>query len=488
MKKVSIIISTYNRAETFLGKAIESAVNQTYKNTEIIVVDDCSTDNTEEVVRRFPSVRYIKLESNFGKDTRPKNTGILASTGEYICYLDDDCEFTEHHVEALVAALEMKKADVAYCDMLLKEEGKPLQPAIQHNPDAQFLMRKNYIDTSMILHTREIVFAVGGWDETLPRFVDWNLVVRMMKYGAKFVRMAHPLTIYTVHKGSYSQKCQVKTWRDPVLGQMFEPTFDPAGCEIVLPYLGVSPCFGERHASPRVAVFTLSYNRKEYTERFKESLFKTAGYPLRWFVVEQGSHDGSAEMVASWCGRSEQMKGWIEGDQMSVLLLEDNVGISEGSNLAVDKILSEGYDIVIKIDNDCTFLTEGWLETIVDLWKRNRKLYVSPYVEGLVQNPGGAHRIGYSHIGGYFVEVSPHIGGIFASVDASAYKEFRWKDKFLHGNQDREASVAFKALGFMPMYLPLHRIQHTDGTEGQHEKYPEYFKKRVIEKTTAYEK
>lgn len=481
-KKVSIVISTYNRAEKFLPRAIRSALDQTYKNIEVIVVDDCSTDNTSDVVESFaktdPRVFYFRLAQNFGKDTKPKNFGIQASAGEYICYLDDDCEFLPEHVEKLVTALEKENADVAYCQMFLRDEANPsakLALGISHAPDAQFLFKRNYIDTSMALHTRESVFAVGGWDETLPRFVDWNLFVRMAKHGAKFVQVEEPLVIYAIHSGSHSQKCPVRTWNEPGIGLLFEPTFDPAGCPVYLPYLGDDRT---HEKNPRVAIFTLSYNRKEYTERIAKTIFETSGYPFDWFIVEQGSKDGSREFVKSLSENSEKIHA---------IILEENVGITHGSNKAIDAILSGEYDIIIKIDNDCTFLTKNWLSSIVDLWKRNHQLYMSPYVEGLVQNPGGAQRVGYAFIGPYLVEVTHHIGGIFAAISAKAYETFRWKDQFLHGNQDAEASLAFRKLRYMPMYLPLHRIQHTDGTEGQHKKFPEYFKQRIIEKTQTYD-
>ena len=479
-KKVSIIVSTYNRAEKFLPRAIRSALDQTHQNVEVIVVDDCSTDNTKETVASFSKedarVKYFCLEKNFGKDTRPKNRGILESSGEYICYLVDDCEFLPDHVKRLVEALEEGDADVAYCQMLLRDEANPsaeFSLGISHAPDAQFLLKRNYIDTSMALHKREEVFSVGGWDETLPRFVDWNLFVRMAKHGAKFVQVAEPLVIYAVHSGSHSQKCPVRTWNEPGIGIMFVPTFDPAGCPVYLPYLGDDRT---REKEPRVAIFTLSYNRKEYTERIAKTIFETSGYDFVWFIVEQGSKDGSREVVESLVESS---------DRIHAILLEENVGITNGSNQAIDKILaSSEYDIIIKIDNDTTFLTKNWLSSVVDLWKRNHQLYISPYVEGLVQNPGGAQRIGYAFIGPYLVEVTHHIGGIFAAISAKAYETFRWKDQFLHGNQDAEASLAFRKLRYMPMYLPLHRIGHD--TAGQHEKNPLYFERRIKEKTIVY--
>lgn len=88
---VSVIIPTYNRAH-LLGRAIQSVLNQTYKDFEIIVVDDGSTDNTEEVMKGFDDrrIRYIRLSQNSGGSSVPRNIGLKAARGEYIASLDDD--------------------------------------------------------------------------------------------------------------------------------------------------------------------------------------------------------------------------------------------------------------------------------------------------------------------------------------------------------------------------------------------------------------
>lgn len=447
------------------------------------MVDDKSPYFWDDVVKKMPKddrIQYLQLEQNHGKDTKPKNTGILASKGEYICYLDDDNEFTTRHIERLVAEIEQSGADIVYCEMDLVDPQGNRGKGISMDFDAQFLLRRNYIDTSMMLHKRDLVFAVGGWDETLPRFVDWNLAVRMMKWGAKFYHVKESLVLYHLSPDNSATKHPVNTWQDPATGMtMFEPTFNPAGCLIFLPYLGDRP----EESDPKVAIFTLSYDRLEYTKQIFDEMDRTAGYKFDWFVLDQGSKDGSSEFLHDI--------GYANGHGRikSRYLLDENIGITLGSNKLIDDIKkTDDYQIIIKIDNDCKFMTLDWLASIVDLWKRNHKLYISPYVEGLVQNPGGAQRVGYSHIGPYFVEVTQHVGGIFAAIDARAYKEFRWTDQFLHGNQDMEASMAFRKLGYMPMYLPIHRIQHCDGTEGQHEKFPDYFKRRKKEKTMTYQK
>lgn len=87
---VSVVVSTYNRAD-LIGETIKSILNQTYRNLELIIVDDGSTDNTREVVEGFGDwrIRYI-FTDNWGGPARPRNIGIKRAKGEYIAFCDDD--------------------------------------------------------------------------------------------------------------------------------------------------------------------------------------------------------------------------------------------------------------------------------------------------------------------------------------------------------------------------------------------------------------
>ncbi len=453
---ISVICSTYNRSDHFLPKAIDSVLKQTYKDWELIIVDDCSTDDTEYVVANYKDVRikYIKLEENFGSDTRPKNTGIEAAKYEFICFIDDDVQYRPNHLQTLIESF-TDDLDVVYSDMMIMPEH---EKGIAHDFDAQFLMLRNFIDTSAAMVRRSALYDVGGWDETLKKFVDWNLWVRMTKAGKKFKRVPVVTFSYWIHEDTKSQRVKTQTYSHPTLGTLYVPTFDPAGC-----YINVG-CIGEVY-EPSVAIFTIHYNRPDYSRQTWEEMTATAGYPFEWYCYNNGGTEPFGD------GQ------WI-GDGI-------NVGITKSSNALIRKIKeSASYDIIIKIDNDVEFQTKDWLTDVVDLWKRNHMIYVSPYVEGLYHHPGGAQRRGYGMIGDEFIEVTNHIGGIFAAISAKAYDSFRWQDEMLHGDQDSEASYRFREMGYMPCYYPKHRIMHRDGTLGQMDKDEKYHKKRKIEKVT----
>lgn len=492
--KVSVIMSTYNRAGKELPRAIASVITQTFTDWELLVVDDGSSDGTDEVVRHFNAedsrVKYLRNKKNFGKDTRPKNLGIIASQGQYIAYLDDDNEWLPNHLDLLVTELDMSPNMAAvYGDFRVIDETHPdaePRPGISSDFDAQLLLNRCYIDTSSVVHRREAVIQVGGWDETLPRFVDWNLWVRMAKAGCQFKRVPIYLTKYYITPGNTAETQPVKTWTDQHTGwTFFDPTwFDPAGCYVYGPWLGKldKTFIQKREVKPKVAIFTITYGRLEYTQRMFASMLAGTKYLFDWFVFDNGSKDGT--------------KDWLLADPHSLRIpssglttSSDNKGLTIASNRCLDMIEEAGkYDIIIKVDNDCEFLTKGWLETFVDLWQRNHNLYIGPYPEGLVHNPGGAPRLGQAEIGPHFVEVTNHVSGLCVAADAVMYKGWRWEDQFLHGSQDVEASNHARSLGFMPMIAAQVRVWHIDGTTGQHKKFKKYFEKRKKEKTQTYAK
>ena len=89
--KISIILTTYNRGGTFLRQAIQSVVDQTYKDWELIIFDNYSTDNTDAVVNEFlmHDIKYIKLQNN-GVIAKSRNAAIKVAKGEYIALIDSD--------------------------------------------------------------------------------------------------------------------------------------------------------------------------------------------------------------------------------------------------------------------------------------------------------------------------------------------------------------------------------------------------------------
>jgi len=466
--EISIIISTHNRSQLYLPKAIKSVLSQTFKNFELIIIDDGSTDKTSEVVSSFKDkrIKYYKID-HFGCDTRPKNVGIKRSNGKYIAFLDDDNAFRPDHLQALCNCLERNPDIVmAYGDRWVHFEDEKRKDEIGIYSDFEYstLMKRNYIDTSDVLIRREALFEVGGWDENLKKFIDWNLWIRMAKRGYEFKRVPIILTDYLVHKEMKSLIRKDEGQFNPQTG-LFTPTFDPVNCEINAGFVGKKKEF-------KVAIFTLTKDRLELTKKMAESMRRTAGYPFDWYIVDNGSTDGTRE--------------WLKEQNIKkVVFNEKNMGIPYASNQIIEEIRKGNYDFIMKCDNDVWFKSNNWLKTMMNLYKVFRPIAFSLYPEGLIENAGGVNRYEYAYFANEFLGLVPHIGGMTSIVPTEVYDKFQWpKVAFLHGGNDVILSSWLNNNKYLMAYLENYQAEHLESTLGQQQKYPEYFKLRKQEAVT----
>ena len=125
----SVIICTYNRAG-FLARAINSVYNQTFKNFELVVIDDGSIDSTKELLKNFKDVRYVA--QNHQGVSAARNRGLGEARGEYIAFLDSDDEFLPDHLRHRYELLQLKPYDLLYNG--LEVIGNPLV-ADKDNPE-----------------------------------------------------------------------------------------------------------------------------------------------------------------------------------------------------------------------------------------------------------------------------------------------------------------------------------------------------------------
>lgn len=179
---VSVIIPTFNREKT-ISRAIQSILNQTYNNIEIIVVDDKSTDNTEEIVKNFneEKIYYIKHSNNQGA-CAARNTGIKNAKGEYIAFLDSDDLWKPDKLEKQLYFLKENNSDLVFCSHTVYDGVS--EKTIPHNKIKdenifEKLLYSNFITTGAILAKQKCFEEI--FDVTLPRFQDWDLVIRMCK-------------------------------------------------------------------------------------------------------------------------------------------------------------------------------------------------------------------------------------------------------------------------------------------------------------------
>ncbi len=180
--KISIIIPTYNRAYG-LKETINSALNQTYPNTEVIVVDDGSTDNTREVCAGYGGrIRYVYQE-NHGRPAAARNTGIRVMKGNYAAFLDDDDVWMPNKLECQIRFF-VANADIHFIFTKAEEiahDGTPLgkfRPAKDISSNFEGLIQSNFIMISSVIIKKHALKDVGNFDENVLNCSDYDFNVR----------------------------------------------------------------------------------------------------------------------------------------------------------------------------------------------------------------------------------------------------------------------------------------------------------------------
>ena len=217
---ISVIVPCYN-GERFIAEAIESVLNQTYADVELVVVDDGSTDGSEEVIRPYlggKGVKHLRHDRNRGIPSA-RNSGIRNSSGEYIAFLDQDDIWMPGKLEKQVAVLSKdrhREIGLVFTDIYYNYDGEYIREAYPHKiiparinmlPRGEVfksLFMRNYIPCITTLIPRRVFSEIGLLDENINGGTDdYDLFLRINgRYDIHYVD--EPLAAKRVHEENYS--------------------------------------------------------------------------------------------------------------------------------------------------------------------------------------------------------------------------------------------------------------------------------------------
>lgn len=205
---VSIVIPTYNHAH-FLGRALQSVLDQTYTKWEVILVDNHSQDNTDEVVQSFAEQRIALLKiHNNGVIAASRNMGILAANGEWIAFLDSDDFWYPEKLEIAVNGIQQDASvDVCSTDEMLVDEVSGTRRLLKYGPYCpdfykKLLLEGNCLSPSATLVRRDFMNRYGILFRENKEFVtaeDYDLWMRLAQAGAKFKFIHSVQGEYRIH-------------------------------------------------------------------------------------------------------------------------------------------------------------------------------------------------------------------------------------------------------------------------------------------------
>ena len=201
---VSVVIPCHDAAP-FVGEAIESVLAQEWLHTEVVVVDDASTDESWEVIQRYaPCIQSLRLAENGGA-AHARNQGAALSHGRWLLFLDADDRLSPNALMWLAETAQRSPGALVHCGWrYLVREGDEWVPRAprRHLPTGDSLrdwLEGGFVPTCSLLWPREVFAATGGWDPELTLNDDGDLAMRALAAGARLVRAAGGEGFYRRH-------------------------------------------------------------------------------------------------------------------------------------------------------------------------------------------------------------------------------------------------------------------------------------------------
>lgn len=201
--KVSLVVINYNDTLR-IGRSIESCLNQTYKDIEVIVVDDGSNEETRNEYERYNGkIKLVQLERTDKKErnpSRPRNAGIDIASGEYIAFLDSDNYFSSDFVELMMKDIK----DVSFCDWEIfgKQNYKAYINKVWNEKKDVLTnyLTSTHLDHQCIIVKTSIVKEIGKYDERLARSQDCDFLVRIMNNTSRWNYVSKILFHFEKHE------------------------------------------------------------------------------------------------------------------------------------------------------------------------------------------------------------------------------------------------------------------------------------------------
>ena len=327
----SIIMPTYNR-KFCIAKAVDSALAQTYGNYELVIVDDGSTDGTEDFVRERYAAELasgkvvFKRKENSGV-CKTRNVGLQLAKGDWIAYLDSDNEILPFYLEVFARAI---LANPGSSNFYAKQVYVNARWIVGKPFDLEALLDRNFIDLGVYVHRRVLIDELGPFDENMTRLVDWELIVRQSKkYTPTYIN-----TIVMLYNDDNGHERITNSAR-------LKANFD---------YVKLKHC-----GYPIVTTMITAFNHRPYLKRAIESAIMQRGsFVHEVIVADDCSTDGTAELLAEL---QEKYPG-----EFTVLPSTKNLGIAE--NMRRCFAAAKGKYIAV-LEGDDYWITP---------WKLNRQL------------------------------------------------------------------------------------------------------------------
>lgn len=493
--KISIVIPVYN--SLWLKEAIQSAISQSYKNFELILVDDCSTNSkTLKVISEYANntlVKIIRNKTNLNISDAT-NVGIQASSGEYIAFMDHDDLLHPDALAYFVRTLNNKEeADVYFSDeVIIGATGRIINEYKKSEISLDLLLAVNAV-THFCIMKKTSLLQIGLLHKDYDGAQDHDLMIRAAENGLRFCHLPYNLYGWRVHDHSMSATVRgVKNSKEKV----GFPKAYLSGKKAIEDYLERNKIKAEVTADAycwyrvkyqlpviqeEVAIIVPFKDQVTYLRRLLTSMGKTS---YSKYVIYLVNNRSEKEETFSYL---ESLKS-LNNPQYAFVDFDEPFNYSRLHNQVISKIPNE---LLLFLNNDIEVKESAWLEAMLEHIDRPKVAAVGGkllYADGSIQHAGMrfAPSIQFcawnvSSEDGYFTKVQHEVAGVTAAcmlIRRSIFQEVGGFDEvnFPIGFSDSDLCLKLIQSGYKIIYTPFAELYHHESmTRGvQEECYEKY--------------
>lgn len=379
LPKVSVIMPVYNR-DKIVRRAIESVLNQSHRNLELIVVDDGSTDYSVDIVRSFSDERLtVAALAVNGGVSAARNHGLDLASGDFIAYLDSDNEWDLEFLKVMLTAIrESDEFHMAYCAQYVCNSCGDKPAFVRFGPFNRALMEnRNFVDLNAFVHHRRYYEQLGGFDQSLRRYVDWDLILR---YTASAGILAVPalLSYYYRHEADvtitrHESASYLNNFRRKMLHEHGIGTIRDNKVEWTLSEVDIDDCLAgsampivrardktvASEKPPFVSIVIPSYNSVSELRMAIEAIMRFTPEECYECIIVDNASDGETVKYLQTVEREDRFK---------VIYLPENYGFTHAVNVGIKA--GSGVSDVIIMNNDA-IVTENWLHGLYEVVRKH---------------------------------------------------------------------------------------------------------------------
>ena len=479
--QVSVIMPTLGKRKEFIKHAIESVLSQTFKNLELIIIND-GGDDIINIIEEYQDkrIQYHIYSENHGR-AFARNFGIKNANGKYIAYLDDDDFYYENHLSLIIEFLENSGNEIAYTDAYRAEQifeansYKTIAREIIYSQDFDYdgILVGNFIPNLCVVHKKECTDLLGAYDESLHTHEDWDLWIRLSK-KYKFNHLPTATCEFTWRTDgssttSNNRKDFIKT-KETIFKKYSEYSLNNPKVKYMqsadLSYLKSE--INKVDKTDSFSVIIPVFNNLDYTKNCIESIikFNTSKIPIELILINNCSTDGTAEYLLNLANK--KIIKLINNDEN----LSFAIACNQGAKISAGKYL-------IFLNND-TKVTKGWLDSLLNVFQENEQIAIQGakliYPNNTIQHCGIVY--GYlskTLLAHYHIYLNaPHnaervcisreyqmVTGACLAIRNNVFREIEGFDEnYIFGHEDLDLCLKAKKAGYKVWYNADCKVYH----------------------------